>query len=186
MVDFPGFEWAEWSSKRAIVEETLALTEGKLKMISVFNGAFASWVFRPDRTIGVDIPKNTFTCFDPPTARFGVTDLADIARAVAQLSVLALSPATAATVPDFVRIASQNISMEDIRATVARVKDVPPGTVVNLGDPAVAKKALRDEYPGSQSRALDYIRCVFVWVLFSHRCGSPGPGSLGWLLRRAS
>ncbi|TFK86749.1 NAD(P)-binding protein [Polyporus arcularius HHB13444] len=157
-VDFPGFEMAEWPMKRAVGEETRALADGKLKIISLMNGAFTSWVFRPDRTVGVDVANNTFTCFDPPSARFGVTDLADIGRAVAQLSVLALDPETAGTVPDVVRIAGQNVSMEDIRDAVARVKGVAPGKIVNLGDPAPAKKALRDEYPDSRYRILDYVR----------------------------
>ncbi len=161
-VDFPGFEMGEWPMKRAVEEETPALADGKLKIISLMNGAFTSWVFRPDRTVGVDVANNTFTCFDPPSARFGVTDLADIGRAVAQLSVLALDLETAGTVPDVVRIAGQNVSMEDIRDAVARVKGVAPGKIVNLGDPAPAKKALRDVYPDSRYRILDYIRWVLV------------------------
>ncbi|RPD64136.1 hypothetical protein L226DRAFT_552087 [Lentinus tigrinus ALCF2SS1-7] len=148
VVDFPGFEMAEWPMKQAVIDETWALAEGKIKVIALMNGAFTSWVFRPDRTVGVDVANNTFTCFDPPTARFGVTDLSDIGRAVAQLSVLTVNSETASKIPDVVRIAGQNVSMEDIRAAVARVKGVAPGKI----------KALREDYPASQYRILDYIR----------------------------
>ncbi|KAI0717976.1 hypothetical protein C8T65DRAFT_99221 [Cerioporus squamosus] len=157
VVDFPGFEMAEWPMKRALIEDTRAQAGDKLKVISLMNGAFMSWAFR-----GIDVANNTFTCYDPPSARFGMTDLADIGRAIAQLSVLALDPNTAGSVPDDVRIAGQNVSMEDIRDAVARVKGVAPGKIVNLGDPAPAKKALRDEYPSSQYRIFDYIRVAIA------------------------
>ncbi len=165
VTDFPGFELAEWSMKRAVEEETRALAEGKIKVISLMNGGFLSWLLRPDRTIGVDVANNTFTCFDPPSARLAVTDLADIGRAVAQLSVLGLDPKAASTVLDVVRIAGQNVSMEDVRDAVARVKGVAPGRIISLGDPAPAKKALREDYPDSQHRLLDYLRWVVIIVV---------------------
>ncbi|KAI0717975.1 hypothetical protein C8T65DRAFT_737503 [Cerioporus squamosus] len=162
VIDFPGFEMAEWSMKRAVEEETRALAEGKLKIISLINGGFLSWLLRPDRTVGVDVANNTVTCYDPPSARLAVTDLADIGRAVGHISVLALDPERAATVPDIVRIAGQNVSMEDVRDAIARVKGVAPGRIISLGDPAPAKKALRDDFPASQYRMLDYLRVAIA------------------------
>ena len=59
VLDFPGFEHEEWTGKRALNAEARALAQNKLKVISLMTGAFTSWVFRPDRTLGVDLKNNS-------------------------------------------------------------------------------------------------------------------------------
>ena len=72
------------------------------------------------------------------------------------LSLLALDPATAATVPDEVRIAGSSVSFEEVRDIVARVKGVEKGKIVSE-DLAAHKKAL-SEKPGEDF--LGYLRSV--------------------------
>lgn len=52
-----------------------------------------------------------------------MTSKADIGRALAELSLLALSPETASRVPDDVHIAGTHASVEDVRDIVQRVRD---------------------------------------------------------------
>ena len=71
----------------------------------------------------------------------GASGSIDIARAVAQLSVLALDPATAASVPDSVRVAPYSVSHADVAAAVAKVRGVPLAQV-EMGDLAAFKENL--------------------------------------------
>ncbi|KAI0713565.1 hypothetical protein C8Q76DRAFT_620621 [Earliella scabrosa] len=157
VLDFPGFEHEEWTGKRALNAEARAIAQDNLKVISLMTGAFTSWVFRPDRTLGVDLMNNRYSCLGPTSARFATTDLTDIGRAVAQLSVLALDPETAGTIPDTVRIAGQVVSMEDIRDAAARVSGREPGEIVS-GDLAAVKESLRKNFPNPPMSIIDYAR----------------------------
>ena len=105
----------------------------------------------------VDLKNNKFSCLGPTSTRFAITDPADIGRAVAQLSVLALDPATAGTVPDTVRIAGQIVSMEDIRDAAARISGREPGEIVS-GDLAAVKESLRKNFPNPPMSIIDYAR----------------------------
>ncbi len=147
--DFEGYEHAEWGRKRVILANTQAALRGtQTKIISVYTGNFAGWFFLPARkgslpactcsqtimtcftwTVGIDIEKNVYSPLGPASLRIAVTHEDDIARSVARLAILSLDPATASTVPNHVRISGQNVSYEEIRDAVARVKGVPKGEI---------------------------------------------------------
>lgn len=57
-----------------------------------------------------------------PDSKIATTSKADIGRALAELTLLTLNPATAASVPDDVRIAGDNVSYRDVRDIVQRVR----------------------------------------------------------------
>ncbi|KAI0806853.1 hypothetical protein C8Q74DRAFT_1312876 [Fomes fomentarius] len=153
VLDFPGFEHIEWTNKKAVVAETRALAQDKMKIVSVASGSFLSWVGQLIASVH-NSAKNKYKVVGPTTARWANTDLVDLARAVARLSILALDPATSAKVPDVVRIAGDNVSIEDVRDIVARVKEVEPGEIVSE-DLMALKESLRRNFriPGSASAA---------------------------------
>ena len=80
--------------------------------------------------IGLDVKNNAYTFFGSPETKWATTAEIDIARSIAQLSVLALDPVTAASVPSSMHIASVHTSHADIAATVARVRGVPKSEVL--------------------------------------------------------
>ena len=96
--------------------------------------------------MGFDIANNTFTPYGSPSTKLSSNSRADIAKAIARLSILALDPATAAKVPDELRIAGTTTTFEEVRDIVARVKGVEKGKIVSE-DLAAHKKAL-SEKPG--------------------------------------
>ena len=57
-----------------------------------------------------------------PDSKITTTSKADIGRALAELTLLALNPVTAPSVPDDVRIAGDNVSYHDVRDIVQRVR----------------------------------------------------------------
>ena len=79
--------------------------------------------------MGIDVENNIYSPLGPGSLRIAVTAEDDIARSIARLAVLSLDSATASTVPTYVRIAGQNVSYEEIRDAVARVKGVPKGEI---------------------------------------------------------
>ncbi|KAI1795638.1 hypothetical protein LXA43DRAFT_1090797 [Ganoderma leucocontextum] len=127
IIDFPGYEHVEWTTKRKITAATRAAVQGKTKVVELMTGIFQGWVMKPD--LGIDVDENVYTPLGPGTLRFATTGEDDIGRSLAHLSILALNPATVATVPDRVRIAGHNVSYEEVRDIVARVKGVPTGAV---------------------------------------------------------
>ncbi|RPD57576.1 NAD(P)-binding protein [Lentinus tigrinus ALCF2SS1-7] len=126
--EFDGYEHSEWRRKRVILANTEAALQGtQTKRILLFNGNFAGWFFIP--ALGIDIEKNIYSPLGPGSLRIAVTAEDDIARSIARLAILSLDPTTASTVPTYVRITGQNVSYEEIRDTVARVKGVPKGEI---------------------------------------------------------
>ena len=108
--------------------------------------------------MGYDIANNTYTAIGSSSTRTAFTAQADIARAVAQLSVLALDPATASKVPDWVHIAGNNVSVDDVADTVARVRSVPHGKV-EVTDLEAFKKSLLEASPEERAqRFFDYFK----------------------------
>ena len=77
--------------------------------------------------MGVDIENNVYTSLGPGSIRFATTAEEDIARSIAQLAILSLDPVTDSTVPTDLHIAGQNVTHEEIRDTVERVKGVYKG-----------------------------------------------------------
>ena len=159
--DFPIYEHKEWTRKRKWATETRALMKGtNVKVIALVTGTFLEMALEPYRTCaisvyhghaslrscasdGVDIKQNRYIALGDPKNRFAVTSEYDIGRALARLSILALDPATSASVPEDVRIAGQNLNYEDIRDAVARVKGVSKGEIVSE-DLAAHKKMLQE------------------------------------------
>ncbi|KAI0745962.1 hypothetical protein C8Q76DRAFT_765012 [Earliella scabrosa] len=140
--DFPIYEHKEWTRKRKWATETRALMKGtNIKVIALVTGTFLEMALEPYH--GVDIKHNRYIALGDPKNRFAVTSEYDIGRALARLSILALDPATSASVPEDVRIAGQNLNYEDIRDAVARVKGVPKGEIVSE-DLAAHKKMLQE------------------------------------------
>ena len=85
-----------------------------------------------------------------------MTAEADAGRAVAQLAVLALDPATSAQVPDNarMRVAPVTLSHAAIAAAAARVQGVPEARVV--GEDLTAFKGALKERPSENF--FDYLR----------------------------
>ena len=108
--------------------------------------------------VGIDIENNVYSPLGPGTLRIAVTAEDDIARSIARLAILSLDPQTAAEVPTYVRIAGQNVSYEEIRDAVARIKGVPKGEI---------KSCDLDEYKRNLQASpsnfiMDYVRCVIL------------------------
>ena len=92
--------------------------------------------------VGINVRGNAFSGYGSASQRASWTSLVDIGRTVARLSILATDPATAASVPDYVRIAGSTVSLEETRDIVARVKGVAPGEI-KTEDLAAKKEALK-------------------------------------------
>ncbi|TBU38960.1 hypothetical protein BD309DRAFT_873284, partial [Dichomitus squalens] len=133
--DFPGYEHPEWVKKRELAAATRPLLESKTKVIQLVTGIFHGWTVRADRIslfsniVGIDADNNIFSPLGPGTLRFATTAESDIGRSIARLSILALDPKIAAAVPDVPHIAGHNVSYEEIRDIVARVRGVPKGEI---------------------------------------------------------
>ncbi|TFK84562.1 NAD(P)-binding protein [Polyporus arcularius HHB13444] len=128
--EFDGYEHPEWRRKRVINADTEAALKGtQTKIVLVATGMFLEWLFSPG--LGIDIENNVYTPLGSASTRLATTAEDDIARAVAQLAILSLDPATASRVPAHARIAGQNVSYEEIRDAVSRIKGVPKGEIKN-------------------------------------------------------
>ncbi|KAM5534545.1 hypothetical protein V8D89_011749 [Ganoderma adspersum] len=152
--DFKGYDHDEWIMKRQIAAATSAAVQGKTKIVELVSGMFHGWVFRPD--LGIDVAKNVYTPLGPGTLRFATTGESDIGRSIARLAILSLDPATTAAVPSRLRITGHNVSYDEIRDIVARVKGVPKGTIKS-GDVRAAKDNLR-KHPSDN--IMDYINVL--------------------------
>ena len=98
--------------------------------------------------MGFDITNNEFTAYGCPSQRISFTSLRDVGRTVARLAMLATDPdpATAASVPDDVRVAGSTLAFEDVRDIVTRIRGVAPAQI-SIKDLAERKEALRQ--PGA-------------------------------------
>lgn len=68
--------------------------------------------------VGFNIDRSIFSAVGSTSAKFSVTSKSDIGRAVAELSILCMSPANASQVPDHIHIAGDSISFEEVRDLV--------------------------------------------------------------------
>ena len=108
--------------------------------------------------LGYDITKGAYSIVGPPSTPSAWTSQVDIARAVARLSILALHPATASSVPETVRISGTNASAEDVADAVSRVRGVPKGPIESVSAESV-RTSLREASPADQAqRFLDYLK----------------------------
>ena len=138
-------------------EELVAATHGALKIVRVSNGGFPSWLLTPHLSFCANVPANTYTALGDPATPFTVTALPDIGRAVARLAALALDPATAASVPEDVRIAGAKTSVADLRDLVARVRGVEKGPI-EVGDIAAVRAHIAAHQPATLMDIVNYIR----------------------------
>ena len=72
--------------------------------------------------MGFDTANLTYTAVGTPDQKTATTAKADIGRALAELTLLTLNPQTAASVPDDVHIAGDNVSVREVRDIVQRVR----------------------------------------------------------------
>ncbi|PCH43147.1 hypothetical protein WOLCODRAFT_90172 [Wolfiporia cocos MD-104 SS10] len=119
--DFPGWDDLGWNSKREHVRKARELAKGKVKIIALYTGLFQEGTFGVS-LLGFDHTSLTYTFVGSADAKTAVTAKADIGRSLAELSLLALSPESAARVPDDVRIAGQNVSYRQTKEIVERVR----------------------------------------------------------------
>ncbi|KAI1788943.1 hypothetical protein LXA43DRAFT_974548 [Ganoderma leucocontextum] len=133
---FPGYSHEEWPKKRALALETNAILEGKVKIIRLDAGGFLTWWVGPGRLFNWDAEKNVYTIVGPST-----------------VAVLALDPATAATVPGHIYFAGNIVNYEDLREIVSHIKGVSKREIV-CKDIAASKEALKKN---PTQNVLDYV-----------------------------
>ncbi|KAI0324699.1 NAD-P-binding protein [Cubamyces sp. BRFM 1775] len=149
----PGHEHPGWLEKGEVSAETRELLRGR-KVIALYATLFLEFAIT---VLGIDLDQNTYTCYGPPTQKFSITAMEDIGRAVARLSILALDPSIASTVPDEVQIAGTTTTYEEIRNTVARVRGVPSAEI-EVRDVGELKEEIRRGASGKTF--YEYIKVV--------------------------
>ncbi|PIL36613.1 hypothetical protein GSI_00302 [Ganoderma sinense ZZ0214-1] len=125
---FPGYEHPEWVKKGDLAIETHAIMDGKVKVVRLDNGGFLTWMVGPGRMFNWDAETNVV--------------------------VLALDPATAATVPAKIRVAGNIHDFEEIREIVSRVQGIPKDEII-CKDLTAAKEALKKK---PSSTVFDYVK----------------------------
>ena len=151
---FPGYEHPEWVKKGELERETHTILDGKVKIVRLDTGGFLTWMAGPGRVFNWDAETNVFTIIGPSTAKNTLTHQSDIGRSVAQVAVLALDPATAATVPAKIRVAGNIVDTDELQEMVSRVKGIPKGEIV-CKDLAAAKEALKKK---PRPNVMDYVK----------------------------
>ncbi|KAI0797753.1 hypothetical protein C8Q75DRAFT_17554 [Abortiporus biennis] len=117
---FPGFEHREWTHKAEVDKAARAIAGDKTKVISVYNSAFLEDAFGP--WFGFDVANKTFHVVGSPDTKISFTSKADIGRTLAELALLAQSPSTASTIPDYVRISGDAVSYDDVKDIYEKVR----------------------------------------------------------------
>ncbi|KZT00209.1 NAD(P)-binding protein [Laetiporus sulphureus 93-53] len=129
--DFPGWDFTLWLAKAEHVRKARQLAQGKVKIIAVYPGLFLEGALG---VFGFDTANLTYTCVGSPDKKTALTSKADVGRALAEFSLLALSPDYSARVPDDAHIAGGNASYREIRDIVQRVREElgvqPKGEIV--------------------------------------------------------
>ncbi|EPS98925.1 hypothetical protein FOMPIDRAFT_1024474 [Fomitopsis schrenkii] len=146
--DFPGYDFADWVFKGQHARKYRQLGAGKTKVISVYTGLFLEILIGAH--FGFDTASLVYTSVGSSDAKTATTAKADIGRALAELALLALNPETAASVPDDVHVAGNNVSWREVRDIVQRVRvelGVQPAGDIKLDsvDLAAFKENLRKE-----------------------------------------
>jgi len=146
--DFPGWDDVLWLAKEKHVHKAREIAKGKVKIIALYTGLFLEGTLGP--WFGFDTANLTYTSVGSPDKKTAITTKADIGRALAELSLLALSPESASSVPDDVRIAGENVSYRAVRDTVQRVREElgvePRGEIVlKTEDYDTYKATVREE-----------------------------------------
>lgn len=134
--DFPGWDDVSWVQKREHLSYVRQLSGGKVKIVAVSTGMFLEGSLGP--WLGFDTANMTYTVVGSPDTKIALTAKLDIGRALAELSLLSLSPESASRVPDHVRIAGNNKSYREVRDIVQNVRKV-------LGVPSDGEIVLKTE-----------------------------------------
>ncbi|KZT64190.1 hypothetical protein DAEQUDRAFT_741441 [Daedalea quercina L-15889] len=149
--DFPGWDDPLWIWKGQHARKYRQLGAGKTKVIALATGIFLEFFVSPiGPTVGFGTDK-ILTTAGLPDAKTAVTSMADIARALAELTLLSLNPETASSVPDDVRIAGSNASWQQVINIVQKVRDElnmePRGEITVQGtDLAAFREKVRKEH----------------------------------------
>ncbi|ETW84890.1 hypothetical protein HETIRDRAFT_165861 [Heterobasidion irregulare TC 32-1] len=154
--NFPGFEHEVWAHKRehaARARARVVENSGDMKIIAVYVGWFMEEAIRP--IYGFDTDRGVYTCYGSPSQKFALTSKADVARAVAELSILSMSPVMASSVPDHVRIAGQIASYEKVKDVVKQ----ETGIEVTLASEDLRQHKVRLEENRAEG-PIEYIRVL--------------------------
>lgn len=187
MNDFPGWDNLLWLSKVEHCEKARKLADGKVKVITVANGLFFETAFAP--WFGFDTANLTYTCLGSPDTKLAFTGTPDIGRAVAVLSLLALSPDSSSRVPDYVRIVGEHLSYREVRDIVQRIRDKagvePRGEIaLKSEDLEEFKKKVREQYlkePPTLPTAHIRLHAGEGKLIFSENDNElVNPGQKGW------
>ncbi|OJT13021.1 hypothetical protein TRAPUB_10430 [Trametes pubescens] len=153
--DFPGYDHHDWDVKRELAAHAREVARGTpTQVVAVYTGLFIELSLNP--FLGFDIDNNVFTCFGPPTQKVSFTSKADVGRALARLSALALEPFTATQVPDELRLSGNAVTYEEVRNLIAEAKGVRMGEIKSE-DLDQLKRKLRDT---PDSHVVEYIRVL--------------------------
>ncbi|KAH9919652.1 hypothetical protein B0H21DRAFT_767959 [Amylocystis lapponica] len=132
--EFEDWDSPEWPRKRAHLDRALELGQERIKTIAVFTGLFLERAFGP--WFAFDTANHVYTSVGAPTARFSLTSKADIGRALASLSLVAL--ADPSEVPGILRISGTTVSYAEAAEIVQRV-------CKEVGDEDQAKIVVKSE-----------------------------------------
>ncbi|KAF9811087.1 hypothetical protein IEO21_06664 [Rhodonia placenta] len=124
LIEFREYGEPIWDAKAQHVARARELAQGKIKIIVLATGLFAEYVLTLMPPLNqpwfeFDAATLTFAFAGSPDSKLAITAKADIARSVAQLTLLALSPDLA--VPDVVYVAGQNASYREIGQAIEGV-----------------------------------------------------------------
>lgn len=119
LIEFREYKEPIWDAKAQHVAHARELAQGKMKIIVLATGLFTEYVLT--LWFEFDAATLTFAFAGSPDSKLAVTAKVDIARSVAQLTLLALSPDSA--VPDVVYVAGQNVSYREIGQAIEGVSE---------------------------------------------------------------
>ncbi|EPT02603.1 NAD-binding protein [Fomitopsis schrenkii] len=147
--DFPGYDAADWMFKGQHTRKYRQLGAGKTRVVSVYTGLFLENLIGAH--FGFDTANLTYTSVGSSDAKIATTAKADIGRALAEFTLLTVNPETAASVPDDVHVAGNNVSYHEVRDIVQRVRaelGVQPAGEIKLQsvDLPAFKENLRKEH----------------------------------------
>ncbi|KAG8946363.1 hypothetical protein FRC04_011909 [Tulasnella sp. 424] len=114
------FEHPIWELKLAHDTYARSVSDGKLKVVSIFVGLFLDDTFPVGPALGLDTLGGVYTSVLSPDTRVSFLSRDDIASSVARISVLAT--ANPASVPDYARINGSSISYRDLARLVGQVR----------------------------------------------------------------
>ena len=129
----PGF----WSAMSDHVEH---VRESGIKTVSIVTGEFAvpgSFMYELVSQVGIDVKEKTITHFGDPNTKITICKLADIANSV--LSLITLYPQT---IPDIVRIQSDEVTFQEVIDRYIQTHNVELKVVKTIPKEQVAKDIL--------------------------------------------